>query len=49
MIVTLVEKIVVYSKDKIEVHFNYADEIQEMMEYDEEQGSSMEEKARCAV
>ncbi|HIT91056.1 MAG TPA: recombinase family protein [Candidatus Merdenecus merdavium] len=49
MIITLVEKIVVYSKDKIEVHFNYADEMQEMMEYAAEQRESLEGKERCAV
>ena len=49
MIVTLVEKIVVYSKDEIEIHFNYADEMQEMVEYVSEQSSLVEGKERCAV
>jgi DNA invertase Pin-like site-specific DNA recombinase len=48
VIVSLIEKIVVYDKNKIEIHFLYQDEIQEMLEWanemDENSISSVKEK-----
>ena len=33
VVVKLIEKIVVYSSDRIEIHFNHADEMKELVEY----------------
>lgn len=39
VLVTLIDRIVVYSKEKIEIHFNYEDEMSDFIEYAMEQQS----------
>ena len=49
IVVTLIEQIIVYSKEQIEIQFKYSDEMQEMMEAVQSIGIFLNERSRWTV
>lgn len=47
VVVMLIEKIVVYSSDRIEIHFNHADEMKELIEYALEHEENVQRKVNA--